>query len=120
MDVFCRSHRLGKDLSAALALASGVLLAAPADANFEPLPPVYLSLSSYQPNPERVATQHAQKLIESERQASSSVRPAKRYRARNFKVLDYKTQVKVIRKDVFVRMKSPGPRSSILMLELTF
>ena len=114
------ANKLEKHLAAIIAVASLIaLLACPAGASHEDLPAAYLSLQSYQLDPEHVATQHARALIESEREVSVP-KPVKRYRARNFKVLNYRTQVKVLKEEVFVRMKSPGSRKSIVTLELTF
>jgi hypothetical protein len=114
------SNKPEKHLTAMIAVASLLaLLAGPAGASQEDLPAAYLSLQSYQLDPEHAATQHARALIESER-GVSDLEPVKRYRARKFKVLNYRTQVKVLKEEVFVRMKSPGGGKSILMVELTF
>ncbi len=123
MSVRRRSNKLKrpwKHLAAVLGVASGVgLYASEALANHDAIPAAYFSLASYQPNPAPTAAKHASNLIESESLSALPNRSAL-YRARNFKVLDLKREMKLLNEDVVVRVKSPGRRNSFLMLELNF
>lgn len=112
-----RSTRLGKHLAAALAVAVFAgLSATPAAANHDVIPAAYFSLASYQPN---AATQHARGLIASEGLAAAEFRPGL-YRARNFVILNVSREIKLLKEDLVVRMRSPGKRNSIVMVELRF
>ncbi|MCH7866817.1 MAG: hypothetical protein IH881_03910 [Myxococcales bacterium] len=115
-----RSTRLGKHLAAALAVAVFAgLSATPAAANHDVVPAAYFSLASYQPNAANAATQHASGLIASEGLAAAEFRPGL-YRARNFVILNVSREIKLLKEDLVVRLKSPGKRNSIVMVEFRF
>ena len=94
-------------------------VAAPAIANHEELPAAYFSLASYRGTADRLAARRTSRLRSFDDLVTAEVRPGL-YRARNFHVLDIKRELKFLREDVVLRVKSPGKRSSILSLELNF
>lgn len=115
-----RASGARKRLIAALAVTTCIgLFASDALANHDPLPAAYITITSYETLAGLAPSQHASALLAAEGQQLAPHR-AKRYRARDFKVIDYKREVKLLKEDVVVRMKSPGKRKSLFMLEVNF
>ena len=93
--------------------------ATPAAANHIELHAALTSLDSFEFDLNAAAARHA-----GERTSLNDSMPAVRLprvrRYHKLKVIDYKREVKLLREDVVIRIKSPGKRMSILMVELKF
>lgn len=112
-----------RSLSGAIIVSAALCLGTATDAFAGPpkeLPAAFMTLSS---KADASPSDEANRKAEGMMAADANVAPRRaplHVRYRNLKLLSYSREIELLREDVIVKVKSPGRRKSIVMLELKF